>query len=231
MKLLWNTELNIEKTSPIYYQGEIMHNAEHIVYHFTNNIMHLTEVELTSDGDFIFSKLYSPNDIRYTSLQRKAATHYSTDDFSFGEYVVSHKGEWGYQCHKNGQLLWTKSLKGYLYTDIELIGENIVFGTSGYGGHFYSLNLNGGSIVFDFNTKGTSQYYFDGFFYICVRNSECTNLLKITTTGEIIEDIRLNGLYYDCECPFCKCGNRLYVVTLNEIKKDIFKPIINCISI
>ena len=68
MKLLWNTELNIEKTSPIYYQGEIMHNAERIVYHFTNNIMHLTEVELTSDGDFIFSKLYRPNDIRYTSL-------------------------------------------------------------------------------------------------------------------------------------------------------------------
>ncbi len=231
MKLLWNTELNIEKTSPCYYRGEIMHHADCVVYHFTNNTIDLAEVKLTFGGDYISSKIFSPNDIRFKSSKRKNPTHYTIDSFSFGEYIVSHIGEWGYQCHKNGQLLWTKSLRGYLYTDIELIGENIVFGTSGFGGHFYSLNLNSGVIVFDINTKGTSQFYFDGFFYVCNRNSKCTDLIKITTTGEIIENIRLDGLYYDYECPFNKCGDILYVVTLKEIKKDIFKPIINCISI
>ena len=231
MNLLWSTELNIVKSSPIYYRGEIIHNSDCVVYSFTNNIIELAEVKLTLGGDFIFSKLRSPNDIQYKSSLRKDATHYSTDSFSFGEHIVSHKGEWGYQCHKNGQLLWTKSLKGYLFTDIELIDKNIVFGTSGYGGHFYSLNLENGNVIFDFNTKGTSQFYYDGFFYICSRNQRCTDLLKITTTGEIVENIRLNGLYYDYECPFSKCGNILYVVTLNEIKKDVFKPIINCVTI
>ena len=155
MKLLWNTELNILKTSPIYYSGEIVHNSEYVVYHFTNGFIELADVKLSLDGDYLSSKLFSPNDIRSKSSQRQDPSHYTYDSFSFGEYTVSHKGEWGYQCHKNGQLLWTKSLKGYLYTDIVLIGENIVFGTSGYGGHFYSLNLENGNVVFDFNTKGT----------------------------------------------------------------------------
>ena len=231
MKLLWSTELNIEKTSPVYFIGEIVHDCNQIAYYFTGGIIEFCELRLTLEGDFLSSKLCTPNDVRRKRTLPKEPSHYSIDSFTFGDYIVSHKGEWGYQCHKNGKLIWTKSLRGYLYTDIELIDKNIVFGTAGYGGHFYSLNLKSGEIVFDFNTKGTSQYYYDEFFYICVRYPRCTDLLKVTTTGEVVESIRLKGLYSDYWCPFAKCGDRLYVVTLNEIKKDLFKPIISCISI
>ncbi|MCH5172486.1 MAG: hypothetical protein J1F31_06640 [Erysipelotrichales bacterium] len=232
MELICSTELDILKTSPLYFFGEIVQMPKYFKYHFTNSLVDLLEVDFDIDGKVISKKVASHKSIRYKSTLRQDPNHYSYDSFVFDNYTISHKNAWGYQCHKDGKLIWTKSLKGYLYTEIEKYGDNIVFGTAGYGGHFYSLNLRNGNILFDFNTKGTSQFFYvEGYFYICMRNSRSTDLLKISTEGKIIENIKLQGTYHDYYCPFNRCDNKLFVVTLKELKNNILKPIIHCVSI
>ena len=239
MKLLWSTELDYVTRSASYYEGKFVQGIDSVIYHFTQTFTPLLETKFTLDGKIIYSKSYAfederrayPNSERYPTKPHVYG-HLSNDSFTFGEYVVSHKGEFGYQCHKNGKLIWTKSLWAYLYTEIELIGENIVFGTAGHGGHFYSINLSSGETVIDINTKGTSLYYFDGeYFYIIVRNQKNSDLLKLSTTGEIVESVRMEGLYFDYECPFDKCDDRFYIVTLRQSRNGDLRPIINCISL
>ena len=117
--------------------------------------------------------------------------HLSNDDFIFDEYIISHKGNWGFECRKNGKFVWEFAGKGYLYTEIKRYNNVIVFGTAGRGGHFYGLDLISGDIVFDVDTKGTAKYcYKDGFFYV-YRCGKSGRLLKINLWGSIEDDIKL----------------------------------------
>ena len=161
--------------------------------------------------------------------------HLECDDFVFGEYTISHYGQWGYICKKHEKLLWKKSLKGYLYTDMMLNQNNIVFGTSGQGGHFYSLNIDTGEIVFDFNTKGTSIFYdINNSFYFCSTDSKSTQILRIDYSGNILENIEVEGVYYEGYSLFNLCEDVLCIITLKKKKKDnmeLFSPIFYCIQL
>ena len=79
-------------------------------------------------------------------------------DFSFPPYTISHKGSFGYVCTRGGEAVWNFRTQGYLYTDMKLYGDTVVFGTAGAGGHFVALRLTDGTPVFDINTGGTDRY-------------------------------------------------------------------------
>ena len=79
-------------------------------------------------------------------------------DFSFPPYTISHKGSFGYVCTRGGEAVWSFRTQGYLYTDMKLYGDTVVFGTAGAGGHFVALGLTDGVPVFDINTGGTDRY-------------------------------------------------------------------------
>ncbi len=151
---------------------------------------------------------------------------FEDDPFAFDDYIISHKGSWGYNCHKDGKLVWSISLKGYLYTEMTRYGDTIVFGTSGQGGHFYGLDLYTGEFVFDINTKGTERFcYSNGYFYIVLCGS-IGKLLKIELTGTIADEISFQNEISTC-CPMALFDEKLYLLT---IKKDK-TPKIFCISI
>ena len=128
-----------------------------------------------------------------------------------------------------------KTLKGYLYTDIILNQNNIVFGTAGQGGHFYSLNIDTGEIVFDFNTKGTSVFYdANDSFYFCSTDDKSTHILRIDYSGNVLENIEVEGVYYEGYSLFSLCEDVLCVITLKKSRKnkfECFSPIFSCIQL
>ncbi len=237
MKLLWQNKFDgfdLVRTSPLYYMATV-EKEERVLncYFFDRNVGIKSASFDTQNGQILtYSK-----DAKIKKKHRTGnykSSHLSCDDFVFGEYIISHYGEWGYACKKNGQLLWKKSLKGYRYTEIILNHGNIVFGTSGQGGHFYSLNIDTGEIVFDFNTRGTSIFFdVNNNYYFCSTDKKSTRILRIDYDGNVLETIEVEGAYYD-ECLFDMCEDLLCVMTLKKKRKgnlELFAPIFHCVQL
>ena len=162
MKLLWQNKFDgfdLVRTSPLYYIGMVEREKYTLNCWFFDRSVGMKLVSFDAQNGQIIDYRKDGKINKKSSTEKHNSHDLTLDDFIFGEYTISHYGEWGYMCKKNGQLLWKKSLKGYLYTEIVLNQNNIVFGTAGQGGHFYSLNIDTGDIIFDFNTKGTSKYF------------------------------------------------------------------------
>ena len=238
MNLLWQNKFDgfdLVKTSPLYYMGIIEREGSALNCYFFDRGLGIKSVCFDTQTGQILT--YSKDGkIRNKASAKKQTSHDLTlDDFVFGEYTISHYGEWGYTCKKNDQLLWKKSLKGYLYTDIVLNQNNIVFGTSGQGGHFYALNLDTGEIVFDFNTKGTSEFFdINNSYYFCSVNNKNTQILRIDYNGNILENIEVEGIYHEGYSMFERCEDLLCVMTLKKKRKgnsELFSPIFHCIQL
>ena len=239
MKLLWQNrfeDFDLVKTSPTYYSGAAV-KEDVLKCVFFDADLGITEMTFDIQNGHILTFNKNGNTEKYKEnyAVKHASRHLECDDFVFGEYKISHFGEWGYMCHKNDRLLWKKALKGYLYTDMILNQRNIVFGTGGQGGHFYSVNIDTGEIVFDFNTLGTSKFFdVNNNYYFCSTEKKCTQILKIDYDGNVLENIEVEGLYYDTYCLFNLCDDLLCVMTLKKKRKgntELFSPILHCIQV
>ena len=240
MKLIWQNKFegfDVTRTSPLYYRCSVERDASALNCYYFDNGLGITETSFGLHNGQILTWGTDGNTKEYEERYQKKyePCHFELDDFVFGEYTISHYGQWGYMCKKNEKLLWKKSLKGYLYTDIIVNQSNIVFGTAGQGGHFYSLNIDTGEIVFDFNTKGTSVFYqVNNSFYFCSTDNKSTQILRIDYSGNILEKIEIEGAYYDGYSLFSLCEDVLCVITLKKTRKDkfeFFSPIFNCIQL
>ena len=238
MKLLWQNQFegfDLVRTSPLYYQATVEKTKDAIMCNFCGVDVGVKSVSFdVINGQLLAYSMDAKKSKKHRSEQ-PTSYHLSCDDFIFGEYTISHHGEWGYACKKNGQLLWKKSLKGYLYTEIVLNNGNIVFGTAGQGGHFYSLNLEKGEFVFDFNTRGTSAFFdVNQNYYFCSTDKKNSQILRIDYDGNILETIEVEGAHYDYECLFDICEDLLCVMTLKKRRKgnlELFEPIFHCIQL
>lgn len=240
MKLLWQNkfeDFDLKRTSPLYYRCSVERNNRILNCYFFDNGLGITEIAFRlSDGQILtWGANGSTKEYKERYQKTHKPYHFESDTFVFGEYTISHYGQWGYMCKKKDQLLWKISLKGYLYTDMIRNQSNIVFGTSGQGGHFYSLNIDTGEIVFDFNTKGTSVFYdINNSFYFCSTDKNSTQILRIDYFGNTLEKIEIEGVYYDGYSLFRLCEDVLCVTTLHKTRKDkyeLFTPILSCIQL
>ena len=236
MKILWKSELDIVKTAPSYFLGAFVHEDQTLNYYFFSSIMEISDISLNIENGALLHIQKNGTDAIQENVRqystRKLPEHYCFDDFIFDNYRIAHHGEWGYVCFKNQKPIWKKSLKGYLYTDIIKNNNHIVFGTSGYGGHFYAIDIDTGEIIFDFNTKGTSSFFCaNDSYYFCSKEKKTTKLYRIDFEGRILDMIEIDGVYHDYACPMMLKDNRFCVVTLVEKKKDVFVPIITCVAL
>ena len=240
MKLIWQNKFegfDLVRTSPLYYRCSVERDNRVLNCFYFDIGLGITEASFSLQNGQILAWGTNGNTKEYKERYQKKYEpyHFELDEFVFGEYTISHYGQWGYMCKKNERLLWKKSLKGYLYTNMILNQSNIVFGTSGQGGHFYSLNIDTGEIVFDFNTKGTSVFYdANNSFYFCSTDTKRTQILRIDYSGNILEKIEIEGTYYDGYSLFSLCEDVLCVITLKKTRKDNFEwfsPIFNCIQL
>lgn len=240
MKLLWQNKFegfDMTRTSPLYYRCAAERDNRVLNCRFFDNGLGITDASFCIQTGQILTWSSTGNTKEYREKYeaKHAPYHLECDDFIFGDYTISHYGQQGYLCRKNGSLLWKKSLKGYLYTDITLVQNNLVFGTSGQGGHFYSLNMDTGEIVFDFNTGGTSVFYnVNNRFYFCSSDRKNTQVFAIDDSGNVLEKIEMEGAYRD-GCSLLKlCDDFLCVITLKKKRKEnteLYSPIFNCIQI
>ena len=238
MKLLWENKFDgfdLVRTSPLYYIGMVEQEKDTLNCWFFDRSVGMKLVSFDAQNGQIIDYRKDGKINKKSSTEKHNSHDLTLDDFIFGEYTISHYGEWGYMCKKNGQLLWKKSLKGYLYTEIVLNQNNIVFGTAGQGGHFYSLNIDTGDIIFDFNTKGTSKYFdANNSYYFCSVDNKSTQIFRIDYNGKILENIEVDGVYHEGYCMFDLCENLLCVMTLKKKRKgnvELFSPIFHCIQL
>lgn len=240
MKLLWQNkfeDIDLLRTSPLYYRCAVERDKLILNCYSFDNGLGITEASFNVQNGQLLTWGTDGNTKEYKEKYQKKyeSYHLECDDFVFGEYTISHYGQWGYMCKKNDELLWKVSLKGYLYTDIILNQNNIVFGTSGQGGHFYSLNIETGEIVFDYNTRGTSKFYHvNDSFYFCSTDNKGTQILRIDYSGNILEKIDIEGVYYDGYSLLSLCEDILCVITLKKKRKEnieLFSPVFNCIQL
>lgn len=149
----------------------------------------------------------------YVSLRHLDVPYfYEESDFSFPPYTISHKGSFGYVCKRGGEPVWSFRTQGYLYTDMKLYGDTVVFGTAGAGGHFMALHLTDGSPVFDINTKGTDRYLTaGGRFYTYADGKK--GLLSVSLDGSA-ETLPLLG-HTDSSCPLWTDGDTLLCMSFD----------------
>jgi hypothetical protein len=149
----------------------------------------------------------------YVSLRHlDVPCFYEESDFSFPPYTISHKGSFGYVCKRGGEPVWSFRTQGYLYTDMKLYGDTVVFGTAGAGGHFMALRLTDGSPVFDINTKGTDRYLTaGGRFYTYADGKK--GLLSVGLDGSA-ETLPLPG-HTDSSCPLWTDGDTLLCMSFD----------------
>ena len=223
VKHIWTKELpEIYNT---WFYGALIKEDMHLKYYFfhPSNIAKISDLSLYIDNGEIISVTKNPDDAEKNQelySTRKPPKHYGEDDFVFGEYRITHHGQWGYACFKADQLLWKKSLRGYLYTDIIKIHNRIIFGTAGMGGHFYSLDIDSGEIVFDFNTKGTCQFLqVNDNLYFAMTQKKNTVIYKIDYDGNILDSLEVSGSRADYD-PFVLADNSIYIVT-NRKKREV----------
>lgn len=165
--------------------------------------------------------------------QQMPASHFVEDSFTFEEYQIRHKGEWGYSCQKNGTEIWKFVGHGYLYTGMFRKADHLYFGTAGAGGYFYILDIHTGVPVLSLRTGGTTvilQRGSCGYLYTGVGKKKSQLICVDFSSGEIMDEIELPGtvssysvlgLWEDC----------IYTVTFQYKKGCVINAVFSCISL
>lgn len=151
--------------------------------------------------------------------------------FHFGEYTISHKGNWGYVCTKNGQKIWEFAGRAYLYTDIVRWNDRLFFGTAGHGGYFYVLDLKTGEPITSIKTGGTrSLAHADDICYV-LSNEKTAQLLGVDlSSGKIVSRCVLPGKS-SSNSRVAIDGNRIHAITYEYSGASLKQVVWNCIEI
>jgi len=157
--------------------------------------------------------------------------HLIYDTFVFGEYQISHYKECGLKCEKTSKQIWKANCRGYLYTDIILYNDCILFGTAGMGGHFYVIKLSNGEIKCDINTRGTGSFIVSNDKVYLLSREEKSKILKLSAdTWNILDEIVIPGKVSSCSRLAMEC-DRLYAVSFLYKSKLPRQAIMNVIMI
>lgn len=145
--------------------------------------------------------------------------------YNFTDKYITYNQRSTIECFSknSNKLLWKQNIKAYLYTDITIKDHFIFFGTAGKGGAFYTININTGEILVEFNNGDASEYSWNEE-NIIIRDKK-GNLVKLNSrTGEIINVLKLKEKIH-FNCPILVNGNNFFTRVYNvrqEIPKLIY---------
>lgn len=167
-------------------------------------------------------------------VHAKPEMYFETHSFVFGEYCISHKGSCGYICRKADKDIWTFAGKAYLYTDIGRWKNRIFFGTAGFGGYFYILDIDTGAPVVSIKTGGTASIVQNNnLCFIASNGKKCnsSNLLCVDMNeGKIIQELDLYGSVNE-DSKLQMIDQQLHMVTFEYRGKRLQNAIWNVVSI
>ena len=164
----------------------------------------------------------------YFAKSLSRGMHLVNDDYVFGDYTISHYKECGFLCKKSGKQIWKVNCRGYLYTDIRLYHDCILFGTDGMGGHFYVIELSTGEIKCDINTHGTKDFIvYNNMVYLLSRKEN--KILEVSADTWIINDeVALAGKV-SSSSRFIIDGDRIFAVTFEYMSRRPRRVLINAV--
>ena len=162
---------------------------------------------------------------------RKPEKFYVEAPFVHGEYCITHKGQWGYECTKNGNTIWEFQGKGYLYTDICRWSDRFFFGTAGRGGYFYILNVETGEVVSAVKTGGTaSMIQIENECYILSNDKSAVLLCVDLRDGSILESVSLPGKA-NTYSRLREIDGKIHAVTFEYKRKEMQSALWSCLQI
>lgn len=156
---------------------------------------------------------------------------YEESPFCFDDFCISHKGQSGYICKKNGEKLWAFNGKAYLYTDINKWNDRVFFGTAGNGGYFYVLDIEDGTKVSDIKTGGTTSIAQKGNLCFVLSNEKSAVLLCVDLNdGAIKQKINLAGkanMYSKIQLM----DDKLHAITFEYSRGVLQNAVWTCVSL
>lgn len=167
---------------------------------------------------------------RYNALL-KPMLYYVEETVSHGEYCISHKGEWGYECTKNGEKIWQFRGYAWLYTDIHFWNDRVFFGTSGQGGYFYVLDLETGEPLTKLKTGGTEHIVQIGNLCYVLQNGKHASIVCVDLRdGKIRETLPLMGTA-GYRAVIQQVGQRLHTITFNTKNGRMNSAYWSCVAL
>lgn len=211
----------IEADLPAYW---ILVNKGTILMHSEHYCIDLHSMQSRAVTDIFHRQEYKKNVVL-------CGQHLVSDDFDFGDYKIAHYKECGLICKRAGEQRWRINCRGYLYTDILLFHDCVLFGTAGMGGHFYAIELSTGEIKCDVNTGGTGYFILSGDIVYLLSRGKNSKVLAISAdTWRIQDEITIGGKVSSYSRLALEC-NRLYAVSFQYKDKLPVQAQMNVINV
>ncbi len=150
----------------------------------------------------------------------------SNSDYNYEEFSVKNEYEFGdkyltynqrstIECFYKTtyEKIWKAKFKGFIYTNIELKNNCLLFGTAGRGGAFYCIELETGKIITEHINGGSSNYEWQKNSIIL--KDKKGNIQQINPfTGEILKTLILKDkLFY---APILVDKQYIYTTVYNK---------------
>lgn len=167
----------------------------------------------------------SKGDIRQVPIPERFfhilnAYHFSNDPFVFGDFIIEHKGPFGYSCSSinTQKKLWEIKVQGYLYTDMKRIDNQLFICTAEHGGFVYCFDINTGDLYYKIRTGGTAKIQFGIDYFVCYELGKNGKVMLVDIkTGTLLDSIELYKTTIDC--PLLLMDNS-YIITLSFKKQQ-----------
>ena len=188
------------------------------------------EIAINLDGGFFLDTV--SEDLRKVyRKQFHSPYHFIEDSFAIGDYTISHKGEWGYTCEKDGVKIWDFSGRAYLYTDILQWNNRVYFGTAGQGGYFYILDLESGQPILSLRTGGTVDIKRRGAYCYLYAGKQKPQVVCVDlASGKVCDSADLPGKLSGYDVLGFH-DDKLYTITFQYKEGRVSKAIFSCVSI
>ena len=194
-------------------------------------ILYLNEDLMMEIPEFRIREVKEDSLKKVFRVLRKPEKYYEEAFFSFGEYCISHKGNFGYRCTLSGKKLWDFQGQGYLYTDICVRNNRVFFGTAGQGGYFYILDLQTGETLAKIKTGGTASFVTAGNCCYVLSNDKTARLLCVSLTdGTTLRETVLPGksnIYSSLDLM----DGKIHAITFLYKNRFLQQVVWNCIAL
>lgn len=186
MKLLWSTNI-IESPMISGCEYDFIDNKNELILPCSKisrmrETYHLLRFD-KSKGTYKDDIVHKLKDARRST---NLSILYEEKALCIGSKIIRSKNSYFVECIENRSQIWQIRHRGFLFTDFIERNGCVIFGTDGWGGGLYSIELNTGNVLCDLNTGGTTFYdWHNGDIVLFAKNK----LLKINPfTSRIIDE-------------------------------------------
>lgn len=173
-----------------------------------------------------------PTQLRMAYNQHlRPAKYYEEAPQHLGELTILHKGNCGYICKRDNSKLWEFTGRAYLYTDMMRWKDRLFFGTGGYGGYFYVLDIHNGLPLVSIKTGGTRCIVqVDNLCYI-LKNENNAQLLCIDLfDGRTVSQCELPGVA-TLDSRITMIDNHIHAITFHISRSKLDGFTWSCVKI